>query len=523
VKPIKEAFIPNDPRFEDQWNLKNRGFLGARCDADCDADNAWDIDNANGTGAVTGSGVVIAVIDDGVQLDHPDLVNNIWVNSGEVAGNGLDDDGNGYIDDVNGYDFVTDESATVCANGDSLGDGDNGPILAEDDHGTAVAGILAAEGNNGLGIAGVAYNAEIMAVRAISDFDETPLLSDNESFCNTVAEAMEYAAQHADVINNSWSLPIECTALDEALTRVTSGDVTVGNGSKRSNGSTVVFASGNDASGWVKVTVPVDAGEHAYEWRLLRSAFPDDFDNENFGGGVEDDTVWLDDVIWSDGSTEDFESGISNFSTDWVLNSCDAICDVNFGAEPVWDIETRNQFVRSGTQSARIDASNSDCGNSYLHQIKDGPEGEVSFWVWVSTDSQVGSDRFEFLIDGEEVISYGDLAAFGFVNNPVAYPASSGSRAISPTGVIAVGASKSGDLSENGSNNASFIAEERVSYSQYGPTLDLVAPSSDQHLGITTTDRTGVDGYSNDDYTSGFGGTSAAAPVASGVAAAMLA
>jgi len=120
-----------------------------------------------------------------------------------------------------------------------------------------------------------------------------------------------------------------------------------------------------------------------------------------------------------------------------------------------------------------------------------------------------------------EVLSYGDLASFGFVDNAVAYPASSGNRISMPTGVIAVGASKSGDLS--GVTSAALSSEERASYSQYGPTLDLVAPSSDQHLGITTTDRTGADGYTTGDYTSGFGGTSAAAPVVSGVAAAMLA
>jgi len=403
--------------------------------------------------------------------------------------------------------------------------------LAEDNHGTAVAGIAAAQGNNNIGIAGVAYGAQILPIRAISDFDETPLTADDEAFCNIIAEAIEYAAQHADVINNSWSLPIVCSVLDTSLARVTSGTVTVGLGSKRDGmngsgvGSPVVFASGNSASGWVKVTVPVTAGEHAYEWRLLRSALPDDFDTQE--GGQDDDTVWLDDIVWPDNTNENFESGIADFTTQWELNRCDLECTENLGSEPVWDIETRPQFVREGTQSARIQAfigaNNSDCGNSYLHQIKDGPAGEISFWVWVSTDTQIGSDRFEFLIDGEEVLSYGDIPAFSFtfVDNAVAYPASSGNASASPTGVIAVGASKSGDLS--GVSSASLMAEERASYSQYGPTLDLVAPSSDQHLGITTTDRTGADGYASNDYTSDFGGTSASAPVVSGVAAAMLA
>ena len=533
VKPVKEQFTPNDTLIGDQWNLIDQGYRGSRCDTDCDANNAWAI--TNGVGAATGEGIVIAVIDDGVQLDHPDLEKNIWVNTLEDGGvAGVDDDGNGYIDDIKGYDFVNDDGPTVCQGGSTTfsdsdltlsGSGqDANPsprdvancvladdLLAEDNHGTAVAGILAAEGNNGLGIAGVAYNAQIMAIRAISDFNEDSLLG--TSFCNTIAEAMEYAAQHADVINNSWSLPVTCSVLDTAMTRVTSGNVTVGLGSKRSGGSPIVFASGNDARGWIKVTVPVTAGEHAYEWRLLRT--PDDSFTP-----FDDDTVWLDDIVWPDpdSTTESFESGINGFTNEWVLNSCNAICTENFGQEPVWDIETRSEFVRSGSQSARILASNSDCGNSYLHQIKDGPAGEISFWVWVSTDNQVDSDVFEFLIDGEEVLSYGDIPAFGFVDNAVAYPALNSTTNL---GVIAVGSSNSGDLS--GNTGALLTAEERAPYSQYGPELDLVAPSSDQHLGITTIDRTGADGYVSGDYTSNFGGTSASAPVVSGVAAAMLA
>ena len=119
-KPYKTQYVPADPLFADQWHLRNRGFRGSQCDTDCDADNAWDIENANGVGAVSGANTVIAIIDDGVQLDHPDLADNIWENDGEscVPGtsnanrcsNGVDDDSNGFVDDFRGWDFVVDST-----------------------------------------------------------------------------------------------------------------------------------------------------------------------------------------------------------------------------------------------------------------------------------------------------------------------------------------------------------------------------------------------------------------------------
>jgi len=546
LKPTKTAITPDDTLFSDQWHLTNQGFRGSRCDADCDAGDAWDEGSAsddNGVNSVSGEGVVIAVVDDGVELTHPDLQANIWINTTENVGIADDDDdGNGYDDDINGYDFVDDASASSCANltgvttsdGDSGQDADPSPrdsvncviadeLLDNDNHGTAVAGIIAAQANNTIGVAGVAYNAEILPVRAISDFDEVPFASNNEAFCDTIAEAMEYAAQHADVINNSWSIPIECSALESALIRVTAGTVTVGLGSKRDGvgegaGSVVVFASGNQASGWVKVTASVSAGEHAYEWRFLRDGDPESLDTLNI-----DQAVWLDDITWPDGSFEGFESmspdPFADFAQDCVLNTCDEACDESLFECPVDNFLRDTARSYAGTYSAKLDMLDTECANVYLHNIKGGPSGEISFWVWVSTATGIDEfdDQFEFLIDGEEVLSYGDLDSFGFVDNAVAYPAR-----LSATidGVVAVGASTSGDLS--GTAAVSLASEQRASYSQFGPTLDLVAPSSDQHLGITTTDRTGADGYDASDYTNSFGGTSASAAIVSGVAAAII-
>lgn len=520
----RSAFTPNDTLFSQQWSLKNTGYRGSRCDADCDVDNAWMLNS--GSGDATGDGVVIAIVDDGVQLDHPDLVANI------IGG---------------GRDFV-DDTATACGDDGIAGvDADPSPspvvgcVLAgdavdADNHGTAVAGIAAAVGSNGQGIAGVAFNASILPVRAISEYEVASL--GTPALCDRLAEAVEYAAQNADVLNLSWSVPVDnCQALTGAIERTTNGDVTVGIGSKRADGSPVIVASGNNASGWVKVTVPVTQGEHAYEWRYLRSEFPDD------PNGLFDDTVWLDDIRWSDGSTESFETTANfssgDFSSQWVLNSCNAQCTFGGTDEPTWGINTNPvvNYARTGSNAASLfNPIGSECGNSYLHTLRDGPAGNVSFWVWVSANTQDGFDKFEFLIDGEEVLSYGDLAAFGFVDNPVGYPANlSNAAGSTEQGVIAVGASTSGSLS--GNSGISDDAQYRAPYSQFGPTLDVVAPGGDQHLGITTTDRTVLSGadtlgfntsassgeLTDRAYTQNFMGTSAAAPVVSGIAAAIIA
>jgi hypothetical protein len=136
-------FIPNDPLFGNQWHLNNTGQVGGTPDADVDAPEAWDV-NAGGS-----SNVVIAVIDDGMQLNHPDL--QLFINTGEIAGNGIDDDGNGWIDDVNGWDFTS----------GGIGDNNPGPSVPDDAHATAVAGVAAGRGNNGQGVTGMAYNSRL--------------------------------------------------------------------------------------------------------------------------------------------------------------------------------------------------------------------------------------------------------------------------------------------------------------------------------------------------------------------------
>lgn len=134
---------PNDPRFSEQWNMNNTGQNGGTLGADISALQAWDI--ATGGLTTTGDTIVVAVVDGGFNLTHPDL--DYWKNYHEIPNNSIDDDGNGYIDDYDGW--------------YSIGNNDNLPVLS---HGTHVCGIVGAKGNNCLGVTGVNRNVKIMPV-----------------------------------------------------------------------------------------------------------------------------------------------------------------------------------------------------------------------------------------------------------------------------------------------------------------------------------------------------------------------
>jgi subtilisin family serine protease len=142
---------PNDPLLSQMWALQNPGSsvngISAVAGADIKFLSAWALARPSTDPAV------VAVIDTGVDYTHPDLAANMWVNPGETAGNGVDDDGNGFVDDQYGYNFADDSSNPT----------DSGV------HGSHVAGTIAATGNNQLGVVGVSYQARIMALRASSD------------------------------------------------------------------------------------------------------------------------------------------------------------------------------------------------------------------------------------------------------------------------------------------------------------------------------------------------------------------
>ncbi len=145
--------------------------------------NNWGTDLINAPTAwnngYTGKGTIVAVLDTGVDYNHQDLKNNIWTNSKEIAGNGIDDDGNGYIDDAKGWNF-----------NDS-----NNNVLDNNGHGTHVSGTIAAE-NNGIGVTGIAYDAKIMAVKVLD--------AQGSGSYASIAKGIYYAVDNgAKIINMS--------------------------------------------------------------------------------------------------------------------------------------------------------------------------------------------------------------------------------------------------------------------------------------------------------------------------------
>ncbi len=137
--------FPDDNEFSSQWSKHNTGQNGGTPDADIDAPEAWDI-TTGGLNAL-GDTIVVAVVDGGMMLTHPDLVSNLWTNYNEVPGNNIDDDNNGYVDDINGWDAYNSDGS-----------------IPSDGHGTHVAGIIGAKGNNGNQVAGVNWNVKLMAI-----------------------------------------------------------------------------------------------------------------------------------------------------------------------------------------------------------------------------------------------------------------------------------------------------------------------------------------------------------------------
>ena len=207
---------PNDPQFASQWALNNTGQTGGLAGADIHAPAAWDVTPGSG-------GTIVALIDTGVDYTHPDLAANIWTNPGEIAGNGIDDDHDGYIDDVHGYDFVNNDSDPMDDN----------------THGTHVAGTLGAVGNNGIGITGVNWHVQIMALKALD--------AQGNGTLSSILGALSYAVAHgAKVANNSYGGGLYSQAFADAIQ--STGDAGLIFVAAAGNGNAMGVGQNNDTS-----------------------------------------------------------------------------------------------------------------------------------------------------------------------------------------------------------------------------------------------------------------------------------
>ncbi|MCA1809194.1 MAG: S8 family serine peptidase [Lentisphaerae bacterium] len=422
--------VSNDTFFGNQWHLHSTGqSIGGKTptvDNDMDAPEAWNI-------TVGSPDVIIAIIDTGVQTDHPDLAANIH---------------------PGGYDFYDD-------------DADPNPSDAADNHGTPCAGVAAAVGNNNLGVAGMAYGCRILPIKIVKG---NIFVSDS-----VIADAIRYAAQYADVISCSWGGGLPSTTIRTAI-RDARQD---GAGGK---GSLVLFASGNSGGFRGFQLSGFSAATYTFNWKYSK--------NSSVSEG--EDTCWLDSVTFPDGVTENFDSVTppalpSGWSGSWT----------SMYATSVHPAHSGNQFVKAN--------SISHSQTTYLSHTRTlSSAGSLTYYMRVNCEDNSASYWQDY--GAIEISGNTYLLTAGTVAYPSAWDSS-----------VCVGACNSGAT--------------KSEYSQYGPQLDFVAPSSGNsaQLRIETTDRTGTAGYNTSSGTAGdyckagdntgFGGTSSSTPLAAGIAA----
>ncbi|MCB2153404.1 S8 family serine peptidase [bacterium] len=438
IRQIDFHFTPNDPMYGDEQVLHNTGQDGAVSDADIDAPEAWNTTTGS-------SSVVIAIIDEGVDVAHADL----------------------NCDTVNDYDFYNN-------------DNDPSPSGTEG-HGTGSAGVAAAINNNNYRISGSAGGCTILSIKVAETYFASSTVLGN---------AITYAADHADILSNSWGGGSASSSINTAIDYA----VTSGRGGL---GSPVFVSSGNGASTWY-----YGGGRSRWKFSDIGLASGSYY----FGFSYETDAALtagencarVDNVclLGSDEYTpyfqEDFE-GATFPPTGWGTQG-----DAN------WYNDTTNHLT--GTGGAKSPRSGAIGGNQYSMLVT--PLTAVSandtMAFAYSCASRSGDVLAWYVFNSDGSFNTGYYVSQGGYYTPttaVAYPASYANS-------IAVGASTDCDY--------------RSDYSEYGSALDFVAPSNGGWHDVISLDPTGSVGWTSTDWKPQFGGTSSACPTAAGVAALML-
>lgn len=213
----------NDPLLNDQWHYNNDGHIaGTKVGADANVFKAWE------TGVTGSKDVVVAIIDGGFQVDHPDLKDNVWINTAELNGKpGVDDDGDGYVDDIYGYNFVI-----------------NSSDINAHSHGTHVAGTVGATNNNGIGVCGVAGGSDGkggVKMMVCQVFDSRASSSAVADFGASIVYA---ADRGASIAQCSWGARV-ADEEDKSVTEAVDYFTKNGGGDKM-NGGLCIFAAGNN-------------------------------------------------------------------------------------------------------------------------------------------------------------------------------------------------------------------------------------------------------------------------------------